>query len=76
MSVIEEHDPVVLTTDLTAEKLVAGDVGTVVHVYRDGKAYQVEFVSLSGEIVAVVTIERSQLRPVVCREITHARRVA
>jgi hypothetical protein len=73
---IEEHDRVVLMADLAAEKLAVGDVGTVVHVYGDGKAFEVEFVALDGESVAVVTLERAQVRPVEHREITHARRVA
>jgi hypothetical protein len=76
MGVIKEHDRVVLTIDLTAEKLAAGDVGTVVHVHRNGEAYEVEFVSLNGETVALVTLEHTQVRPVERREITHARRVA
>lgn len=76
MDSIREHDRVVLKADLPAEKLAAGDVGTVVHVHRDGKAYEVEFVALDGETVAVVTLEHSQVRPVERREITHARRVA
>ena len=76
MSEILEHDRVVLTTDLAQEKLAAGDVGTVVHVYQGGKAVEVEFVALDGESVAVVTLECAQVRPVERREITHARRVA
>ena len=76
MNTIQEHDRVVLTTDLPGEKLTPGDVGTIVHVYRAGEAFEVEFVSLDGETVAVVTLERAQLRPVERREITHARRVA
>lgn len=76
MSMIMEHDRVVLTTDLPAEKLTAGDVGTIVHVYGEGKAFEVEFVALDGETVAVVTLERTQVRPVEHREITHARLVA
>lgn len=73
---IKEHDRVVLTVDLPDEKLTVGDVGTVVHVHRDGKAFEVEFVSLKGETMAVVTLERAQVRPVEHREITHARQVA
>jgi hypothetical protein len=73
---IKEHDRVVLTADVLGEKLTAGDVGTVVHVHHDGKAYEVEFVSLDGETVAVVTLERAQVRPVERREIAHARSVA
>ncbi len=76
MNMLKEHERVVLTVDLTGEKLTAGDVGTIVHVYRDGAAFEVEFVSLDGETVAVVTLERTQIRPVEHREITHARRVA
>ena len=76
MNAIKEHDRVVLTANLVDEKLAAGDVGTVVHVYRGGGAFEVEFVSLDGETVAVVTLERTQVRPVERREITHARRVA
>lgn len=62
--------------ELAGEKLAVGDVGTVVHVYRAGKAFEVEFVSLEGETVAVVTLEPGQIRPVERREIAHARRVA
>jgi hypothetical protein len=70
----KEHDRVVLTVDLAAEKLTAGDVGTVVHVHRGEKAFEVEFVALDGETVAVVTLERTQIRPVKHREITQAPR--
>lgn len=72
---IKEHDRVALSADLTGEKLASGDVGTVVHVYRDGKAFEVEFVALDGETVAVITLERAQVRPIERYEITHARRV-
>jgi len=70
---IKEHDRIVLTKAIPAERLEAGDVGTVVHVYRDGLAYEVEFTTLGGETAAVVTVEAAQLRAVHKREITHAR---
>ena len=70
---IAEHDCVVLTTDLPAEKLEAGDVGTVVHIHKDGAAYEVEFMTLDGHTVAVATVENSQLRPVSSRDISHVR---
>lgn len=53
---------------------MAGDVGTVVHVYRDGKAYEVEFTTLEGKTAAVVTLEASQVRPVGNRAITRPAR--
>lgn len=70
---IKEHERVVLTSAVPAEGLEAGDVGTVVHIYRDGLAYEVEFTTLEGNTAAVVTVEVSQVRPVNKREITHAR---
>jgi uncharacterized protein DUF4926 len=70
---IKEHERVVLKVPVPAEGLEAGDVGTVVHIYRDGKAYEVEFTTLDGNTAAVVTLEASQVRPVGKREITHAR---
>ena len=72
-NVIKEHDRIVLKTDVPDERLKAGDVGTVVHVYRDSLAYEVEFTTLEGDTAAVVTVETSQVRPVHKREITHAR---
>ena len=60
---IKEHDCVVLTADLPAEKLEAGDVGTVVHIHKEGAAYEVEFVTLAGRTVAVATVEARNCVP-------------
>ena len=76
MSTIRELDQVVLAADLPAEDLIVGDVGTVVLIYREGQAYEVEFMTLEGKTVAVVTLEASQVRPVGQREIVHARELA
>ena len=73
---IREHDRVVLTTDVPEERLTRGDVGTVIHAHADGSAYEVEFIALDGETVAIVTLEAFRIRPVSRREITHARSVA
>ncbi|MGD0536589.1 MAG: DUF4926 domain-containing protein [Verrucomicrobiota bacterium] len=73
---IKEHERVVLKAVLPRDGLEAGDVGTVVHVYRDGLAYEVEFTTLDGRTTAVVTVEAAQVRTVGRREITHARELA
>jgi hypothetical protein len=73
---IAEHERVVLTTHVPAEGLESGDVGMVVHVYKDGLAYEVEFITLDGKTAAVATLEAAQVRPVGSREITHARQLA
>jgi hypothetical protein len=73
MTVIREHDRVVLTTPLPTEHLEIGDVGTVVHIYADREAYEVEFTTLDGHTAAVATVEAAGVRPVTGREVTHAR---
>lgn len=71
---IREHDMVVLTCDLPEHGLKRGDVGTVVHIHRDA-AYGVEFMTLDGETVAVLSLAQGQVRPVAPGEIRHARAV-
>lgn len=73
---IQELDTVVLTRDIPQQKLRTGDVGTVVLVHRDGAAYEVEFVTLGGETLAVVTLSGDAVRAITGREIAHAREVA
>jgi Domain of unknown function (DUF4926) len=70
---IKEHDRIVLTEPVPAEGLEVGDVGTVVHVYADGKAFEVEFTTLDGKTAAVATVEATAARPVTGHEITHSR---
>jgi hypothetical protein len=72
----KEHDRVVLTAPLPENGLKPGDVCTVVHLYEDRLAYEVEFVALDGHTAAVVTVEASQVRPITRDEITHARSLA
>jgi len=72
---IKEHERVVLKKSIPTERLEAGDVGTVVHVYSDVKAYEVEFVALDGHTAAVVTVEASDVRPIMSGEIPHARQL-
>ena len=73
---IQELDRVVLTTDLPEYELKEGDIGTVVLVHRDGEGYEVEFITLDGETVAVVSLFATQLRPIGRREIAQARVMA
>jgi len=63
----------VLTQDLPHDRLRAGDVGTVVHVHQGGAGYEVEFMTLSGDTVAVTTVMASQVRPVGPRDLVHVR---
>ena len=72
---LNEHERIVLTTPMPDEGLEAGDVGTIVHVYSDKAAYEVEFVALDGHTTAVTTLEVGQVRPVTSRDMTHSREI-
>ena len=73
---IKEHQRIVLTAPVPDARLEAGDVGTVVHVYKDGEAYEVEFVTLDGHTAAVLTLAAAQVRPVTRRDLTHTRELS
>jgi hypothetical protein len=73
--VIDELDLVVLKRDLPDTRLATGDVGTVVLVHHQGTGYEVEFTTLSGDTVAVVTLDASDVRAVEASEMVHARAV-
>lgn len=73
---IKELDRVVLTEPLPEHGLEAGDIGTVVSVYASGDGFEVEFCTLTGETVAVATLEAGQVRPVAQDELPTARRIA
>ncbi len=70
---IQELDRIILNIDLPEYDLKMGDIGTVVLVHEKSKGFEVEFVSLDGETVAVVSLFAHQVRPIGQREIAHAR---
>ena len=76
METIKELDTVVLLRDWPEHGLAQGDVGAVVHCYGDGQGLEVEFVTGEGETVAVLTLERAEVRLMKRREILHARGLA
>lgn len=73
---IRELDRVVLGRRLDDLGLEAGDVGTVVLVHDGGRGFEVEFVTLDGETVAVTTVSAGDVRPIDRNEIAHARVLA
>jgi len=71
--VIAELDCVALTIALPEHGLAAGDVGTVVHVYKNGRNLTVEFTTYDGTTVALAKVAADQIRPLARNEIHHAR---
>ncbi len=73
---LAEFETVVLRRDLPEARLEAGDVGTIVLAHAGGAGFEVEFATLAGETIAVVTVPAEDLRAVAPDEIAHVRRVA
>jgi hypothetical protein len=71
---IQEHDTVALTVDLPDFGLCRGDLGTVVLLHGD-RGFEVEFMTLDGRTIAVVSLSPTQVRAIDTGEIAHARYV-
>ena len=76
MKTIHELDAVALTCDLPEHRLVRGDIGTAVLVHGHDAAFEVEFVGYDGHTVALLTLERAQVRSLQTYDIPHARELA
>lgn len=70
---MKELQEVVLDVDLPEYGLMRGDIGTIVLVHGEHEGYEVEFMTLNGETIAVVTLLPSQIRPIAPQEIAHVR---
>lgn len=69
----DELEVVVLTHDVDDYMLKGGDVGTIVGRYADGKGYEVEFLTTTGDTIAVLTLTETDLRRQSPNEIHHVR---
>lgn len=70
---IKELDTVVLTHDIEKYELKEGDIGAVVHCYRDSDTFEVEFVTAEGRTIAVLTLTLNDIRLMSNKEILHVR---
>lgn len=50
------------------------ETSALVHVYENGKAYEVEFVAGNGTPVALLTLEPEEVRLIEAGELLHTRR--
>ena len=72
---IEDLDTVVLSRDLPDHRLKQGDIGAVVHSYKEGKAFEIEFITGQGQTLAVVTLDSQDVRLMEDKEILHVRKL-
>lgn len=73
---LKELDRAALRQDLPDHGLLAGDVGAVVFVHGDAEAYEVEFMTVDGQTIAVKTLYANEIEPVTGQQILHARKLA
>ena len=67
----QELDTVVLTRDIDECTLKQGDIGAVVHCYKDSATFEVEFVAADGRTIALLTLDQADIRPIGRREVLH-----
>jgi hypothetical protein len=72
---IAELDCVALNVNLPEHGLAVDDVGAVVHVFDNGRAFMVEFTTYDGDTVALVKLPVDQVRKLARNEIHHTRSV-
>ena len=61
MKPLKQYDVVALKVDLPEENLQCGQVGTIVEVYNNGEAFEVDFVDRDGFTYALLTLSVEQL---------------
>ncbi len=70
---IKELDRIILTRDIPENNLKKGDLGIVVMVHANSKGFEVEFSTLDGITISVVTLNSEDVREIRKHEIAHAR---
>lgn len=73
LRIVKEHDSVVLVSDVPEHGLKAGDLGVVVYCHTKNEAFEVEFMTVTGITVAVITLRASQIRAVGTRDLPQVR---
>ena len=72
---IKELETIVLSRNLPEHSLSRGDIGAIVHSYKSGESYEVEFINGRGKTIALVTLEARDVRPMNPNEILHVREI-
>ena len=71
--ILKEFEIVELTHDIPEHKLKKGESGTIVEIYKRGKAYEVEFMNEEGKTLALLTLTSDEINPVKDDDVPHVR---
>ncbi len=64
VKMIHELDTVVLSHNIKEHNLRKGDIGAVVHCYKNNTVFEVEFVTAGGNTIALLTLTQDDIRPI------------
>lgn len=64
----EELEIVELTHDIKGHNLKEGERGTIVEIYKNGEAYEVEFIAPDGKTTALLTLMPNDIRPTIDKD--------
>lgn len=70
---IQELDIVIPVKDFPDQGLVKGDMGAVIMVHDGRKAFEVEFVTLAGDALGVLTLTADEVQPISAQDVPHVR---
>jgi hypothetical protein len=70
---IQELDSVILLKDCPDQALMKGDMGAVVMVHVEGKAFEVELVTLAGDTLGMLTLTADEVWAISARDMPHVR---
>lgn len=76
MHKFRELETIILTHDIPGHDLKGGDMGAVVNVYDKGNAAEVEFVTVTGRTIALITLKAGDVRPSKNDDVLHVREFA
>jgi hypothetical protein len=58
---MELFDMVYLREDISSPPLRKGMAGTIIHIYKPDRLFEVEFLNSRGDTIAVITAEKIQI---------------
>lgn len=61
---IRKLDTVVLSLDIKEHNLRRDDIGAVVHCYKNNTVFEVEFVTVGENTIALLTLTQNDILPI------------
>ncbi len=70
---IKELNTATIIDDHSNEGLVKSGMGSVIMIHDGGKVFEVEFVTLTGDTLGVLTLTTDEIGPISAHDVPHVR---